>query len=319
MFIVNFYNKNLLSHSEGFLNTNINNILDSEEVNYRYNAHNPYSIDLKKITLNKVGLKDDSFADYAFIEKNITDSIKLINKNNSLNSKYIPKDLSTIDSKFTTGSLKIRKIVLGHITKLFEEANKDNINTLKINSAYRSYDLQNTLFNNKLAQQKKIYSDNKEAYNKASQVVAIPGTSEHQAGIALDLSTKSLNYTLVEDFSNTPEGNWLDDNCWKFGFVVRYPKSKTNITTIIYEPWHIRFIALPHSEIMFKNKLCLEEYIDFIKNTKLYSFKAFDNKDYKIFYYNRLDPNTHGIDIQKSKISDITKLNTDEFIITVSF
>jgi hypothetical protein len=89
---------------------------------------------------------------------------------------------------------------------------------------------------------------------------AAPGNSEHQTGLAIDVSCKSINFGLTNSFASTPEGLWLKDNCWRFGFILRYPKDKEHITGYAYEPWHIRYVGVPLAYYLYNNNLTLEEY-----------------------------------------------------------
>ena len=87
--------------------------------------------------------------------------------------------------------------------------------------------------------------------------MARPGTSEHQSGLAIDFST---NGSLSSGFAKTRQGIWLGQNAWEYGFILRYPADKTDITKIIYEPWHFRYVGYPFSKILHDRKICLEEF-----------------------------------------------------------
>ena len=98
-----------------------------------------------------------------------------------------------------------------------------------------------------------------EAYKKASAGVAIPGQSEHNAGICADILDKD-NFSLTEGFEDTKEFKWLSENAQNYGFILRYPKNKESITGIEYEPWHYRFVGLYHAKKIKESGLSLEEY-----------------------------------------------------------
>lgn len=117
--------------------------------------------------------------------------------------------------------------------------------TLTIISGFRSYDTQNRLYNNYVA---------KDGKAKADTYSARPGTSEHQTGLAMDLNS------LYTSFGDTKEGKWLADNCYKYGFIIRYPKGKESITGYIYEPWHVRYLGTDLATKVYNSGLCLEEY-----------------------------------------------------------
>lgn len=118
---------------------------------------------------------------------------------------------------------------------------------LYVASGFRSYDFQNMLYNNYVAMDGKANAD---TYS------ARPGHSEHQTGLAFDLNQ------VADYFAYTPEGIWLADNCWKYGFIIRYPLGKEAQTGYKYEPWHVRFIGKDNAEKVYKSGLCLEEYLN---------------------------------------------------------
>lgn len=119
--------------------------------------------------------------------------------------------------------------------------------SLWVCSGYRSYYVQNSLYN---------YYVSIDGKNAADTYSARAGHSEHQTGLALD-----VNY--AEDFfEGTPEAKWLAENCWKYGFIIRYPKGKQNITGYIYEPWHIRYLGKEYAKAVYDSGLTLEEYLD---------------------------------------------------------
>ena len=129
-------------------------------------------------------------------------------------------------------------------------------------SAYRDYEYQKELFDDKVQrlQQEKGYSVTK-AREEAATVVAYPGTSEHQLGLALDL-VDARHVKLDESQENTAAYKWLYKHCAEYGFIVRYPNGKTDITGIIYEPWHFRYVGEEAAKIIMEKGITLEEYIE---------------------------------------------------------
>lgn len=111
-----------------------------------------------------------------------------------------------------------------------------------------------------------------------------------------------------------PEGKWVEENVWKHGFVLRYPKNKSNITGIQYEPWHIRYVGLPHSAIMQEKKFTLEEYLDFLKEKKEISTNV-EGKEYKVSYYKFSNNTTISVPINQHY--EISGNNMDGVIVTV--
>ena len=127
-------------------------------------------------------------------------------------------------------------------------------------SAYRSYDTQVYLFNNKISRLKNEGYDAVSARQEAARVVAVPGTSEHQTGMAFDIVAYSYQ-ALEEDQENTAEQKWLMEHCYEYGFILRYPKEKEDITGIIYEPWHYRYVGKEAALAIRDSGLCLEEWL----------------------------------------------------------
>ncbi len=133
----------------------------------------------------------------------------------------------------------------------------------RITSAYRSQDTQVELYNNKVWYYiDKGYSE-AEARKEAGTIIAVPGTSEHQLGLAVDLVDSSY-WVLDEAQENTPAQKWLMEHCWEYGFILRYPNDKTTATGIIYEPWHYRYVGKELSMELKPTGLCLEEYLNLL-------------------------------------------------------
>jgi len=121
-------------------------------------------------------------------------------------------------------------------------------------SGYRSYSRQATIYDKNVRQRGSAATN---------MVSAIPGHSEHQTGLAIDISCKELMGLLSESFADTSEGKWVQKNCHKYGFIVRYPKNKEKITGYSYEPWHIRYVGTEVSTYLHDNDITLEEYYDY--------------------------------------------------------
>ena len=131
---------------------------------------------------------------------------------------------------------------------------------VRISSSYRSYSTQKYLYNYKVNQYVNDGYSQEEAEAIAATIVAVPGTSEHQLGLAVDLT--DLEYRTLDELQETmPTQQWLMKNCWKYGFVLRYPNNKTDVTGIIYEPWHYRYLGKELAKEVYDSGLCLEEYL----------------------------------------------------------
>lgn len=135
-------------------------------------------------------------------------------------------------------------------------------------SGYRTYAYQEKLFTRKMNHYREQGFDEEAAKVQAAQIVAVPGHSEHQLGLAVDLavwSMKDLEDPLTTDFDKTETGKWLLKNSAHFGLILRYPKDKVDITHITYEPWHYRYVGQKAARIMYQKHLCLEEYLCALK------------------------------------------------------
>lgn len=178
----------------------------------------------------------------------------LVNRTYLLSKDYIPADLMVPDIPFSfTGTYEksyMRKQAAKSLERLFANAAKKGYQ-LKGVSAYRSYDRQKQIYNNNVRNR---------GTAKTDKVSAVPGSSEHQTGLSIDVSCNSVNCELEKSFGKTPEGKWLKSNCHKYGFIIRYPKNKSKITGYSYEPWHIRYVGKNLAKHLYENKLTLEEY-----------------------------------------------------------
>ena len=151
------------------------------------------------------------------------------------------------------------------LQEMLGDAKKEGLNII-VCSSYRTYDKQKQLFVNKVGEYlKKGYSYN-EAQDKASMWVAKPNTSEHQLGLAVDLVSRD-NQRLDKSQEKTEEQRWLMENCQRYGFILRYPSDKSNLTGVNYEPWHYRYVGKEHAKKITRQGICLEEYLDNLKNS----------------------------------------------------
>ena len=128
-------------------------------------------------------------------------------------------------------------------------------------SSYRSQEKQQQLFDNKVARLVGQGLSDDEAHEQAAMVVALPGTSEHQTGLALDIVDID-NQNLDDTQKDTPVQQWLVKNCWQYGFILRYAAEKTDVTGITYESWHYRYVGKEAAKVIFEQGLCLEEYLN---------------------------------------------------------
>lgn len=179
----------------------------------------------------------------------------LVNKEYSLDENYAPEDLVKVDVPTVLENPEVnqlREVAADALKAMFDHAKESDV-YLHARSGYRSYQTQVQLFQN--------YSDNhgEEAANRYS---ARPGQSEHQTGLVMDVTSESVNYQLEESFGETKEGKWLRDHGHEFGFIIRYPEGKEDITGYIYEPWHIRYLGIDVAIKVYESGLTYEEYLE---------------------------------------------------------
>ena len=176
----------------------------------------------------------------------------LINKQNSIPEDYTFQ-LGTIK-----GSMQCDKRILEDLFAMLEAAEKDGVN-LTICSPYRDLEYQQMLFKRKIKRYMNRGMSYMEAYQLSSQSVTVPGASEHQIGLALDIVCNDY-MSLDEGFGDTKAGKWLAANSCRFGFILRYPEGKENITGIEYEPWHFRYVGKAAAPVIMEQGITLEEF-----------------------------------------------------------
>lgn len=174
----------------------------------------------------------------------------------------IPDDWS-VDLTMTRYGYEVDSRITEDVDALISAAANDGV-SLIICYGYRTLEQSQQLFDKQLKKQLSYGLSQEAAYLEAKRWVAPPGTSDHHTGLALDIVTPS-HQVLNHDFANTDAGIWLKANSWKYGFVVRFPADKQDITGITYEPWHVRFVGKEHAASMYEHNKCLEEYV-----TRLY-------------------------------------------------
>ncbi|QXE20763.1 D-alanyl-D-alanine carboxypeptidase family protein [Clostridium sp. 001] len=188
--------------------------------------------------------------------KNTGSFLILVNKNHRLSSNYIPENLTMPNVGFSSSASHEEKMMQGEaaeqLENLFKYAHKKGINLYGV-SAYRSY-----------KSQKQVYDERVRRVGKkqADEYVAYPGTSEHQTGLAIDVTNEDgAQGRLMVDFGQTREGKWLKANAYRFGFIMRYPKEKEAITGYNYESWHIRYVGVKAAKEIYGKNIVLEEYL----------------------------------------------------------
>ena len=227
-------------------------VLDKEERAYDYyNTASPEEWDVEE---PKSSTKVKEPQQYIEVDTEPDSYTVLVNREYPISKYYVPADLVVPNVAFsfygTYEKSYVRKQAAKALEKLFAGAQEEGY-MLKAVSAYRSYERQTQIYNNNV---------NTRGTNKTNKVSAKPGSSEHQTGLAIDVSCNSVGCALELSFGRTSEGKWLKKNCHKYGFIIRYPKNKTKITGYSYEPWHLRYVGKNLAKYLKKNKMTLEEY-----------------------------------------------------------
>ena len=205
-----------------------------------------------------------------------------------------------------TSDMEICRDVVEPLNRMLDDFKAaTGLKTLMINSAYRTYEAQETLFNDKVASVGEA---------QAKKLLSLPGYTEHHTGLSFDFQVydngKSYDYTGLGDYA------WIGEHCSDYGLIVRYTAKKTAITGINSEPWHFRYVGVPHASIMAKRNLCLEEYIDELKHYtfgKNHMIFTQDDVRYEIYY----TPST-TLQVPTDAEYRISGNNIDGFIVTVS-
>ena len=180
--------------------------------------------------------------------------ILLVNKQHTIPEDY-EFTLGTIK-----GSMRCDERIIEPLTQMFAAAKEDGVNLI-VCSPYRDMARQEYLFERKVKSYLKTGMSYMEAYKAASITVTVPGASEHQVGLAVDLISDTYS-SLDVGFANTTAGQWLNEHSWEYGFILRYPLGKEEITGIQYEPWHFRYVGIEAAEIITKDRITLEEFVE---------------------------------------------------------
>ena len=181
----------------------------------------------------------------------------LVNKEHILDKDYVPLEMYVVDEnennfhQFKDASLKpmLRSDIKEYVDKLINDAQELGLPII-VDSGYRSFKYQQVILDALI----------KEKGDEAFKLVALPGASEHQTGLAIDFAYYENGIYNDDVKENDKEAIWLKNNAWKYGFILRYPKGKENVTGYNFEPWHFRFVGLKLAKYLFKNDLTLEDY-----------------------------------------------------------
>ena len=220
---------------------------DEYENDYKEYREKNKDLSIEKVITNvNIGLNYDYYT-HTKATKDLNTNTILVNKYNYLTEDYVPENLQTVDKKYSSKTLQLVDYAKEAFEELSEAAAKENYTVLAM-SSYRSYQYQYNLYN------RYVSTDGVEAADTYS---ARPGYSEHQTGLAVDVYNGKIDFT---NFENTKEYNWMQDNAYKFGFILRFPKDKVLETGYQYESWHYRYVGKEIAKYIHDNNLCFEEY-----------------------------------------------------------
>lgn len=222
-----------------FIYKNLNEYLSFSNDNYKEveevitlvntKAYIPFYSEIKETDINKKNLM-------------------LVNKFNKLPDKFIPKDLVKVSLQYAYDNNQLTKEANDAYFQMCQNGKSNNNLTLIATSSYRSYESQDNIY--------KTYKS-KQSEKVADTFCARPGHSEHQTGLTVDILSSKSN---MDNFHETKEYEYLKDNSYKYGFILRYPEKKEYITGYKFEPWHYRYVGKEVAEYIYKNNITFDEY-----------------------------------------------------------
>lgn len=242
----------------------------------------------------------------------------LILVNNNTEYFGFNEELESVTQKITeegrtgfSGSddeVRLRPVFFEALADMLERFSQEkHINDIVILDGYRTSEEQKALYDADLAQ----------TGAETSERVAKPGFSEHQTGYACDLTTST-----TWDYDGQGDYSWIDEHCWEYGIILRYPENKTDITQIQYEPWHYRYVGIPHAFYMSQNHITLEEYTELLRTNYAYESQhleiQYDANNKCEVYFVKSDDSSQNtyIPVPSGKKYEISGNNSDGFIVT---
>lgn len=239
---------------------------DGKEYVYMYRVHNKTLVEDGHFSLSDtVEFTNDLSAYEQYMAPADRDAyLLLVNKETLLDKDHIPDDLTDVTATRKDGrnTQQMRETAARALEALYIEMYAAGYTDVSVTSAYRSYEYQNQLFNTYIGNEMAAGHNREEAEKIVSTYSARPGTSEHQSGLCCDMHNLGA---ANQAFADQEAYKWLCDNAWKFGFILRFPEGKEEITGYTFEPWHYRFVGRYHAEKIHNFKMCFEEYLELIK------------------------------------------------------
>lgn len=222
-------------------------------------------------------------------------------------------DLRSQSYKSQDKNVRLDKNVIQNLNQMMDAFAQNTGKTdVMIASGYRDRELQTKLYREDLESRQ----------TSTSLFVTKPGFSEHHTGLSFDLGLWPTN-GFHREYTGSGEYQWIAKNCYRYGFVVRYKSDKVNVTKIGNEPWHIRYVGVPHAYIMEKENLCLEEYIQYLKNFPYEGnhLMVTDDQNHRYEIYYKAAPagqETVSVPVPENEDYDISGNNIDGFIVTIT-
>lgn len=243
------YNKKIVPFvkEKYFIYTNINRYLD-------YQKKNKDSKEETIISLVNVNRDKDYYADLINTEVSLNEAM-LVNKYHALTKDYEALNIIKTSSSYSYANNELNETAYNAFKELADAAKIEG-HLIIINSSYRSYERQDELWNAR---------KNSFGIRKADQYAARAGSSEHETGYAIDVADFNDQN---DEFGKTESFTWMINNCYKYGYILRYPENKENITGYSYEPWHYRYLGKDLATKVYKSGLTFDEYYEFYLNNK---------------------------------------------------
>lgn len=189
--------------------------------------------------------------------------VVLVNRDNPLERYFRPENMIDISGyvRSQRTPMLLEENAANAFIKMIASMHEYGITNIAAISGFRDWDRQNILHNNQVHFWTR-HLPIEEARERAATVVAPPGASEHQTGLAIDVSSACIGFALSERFEQTEGFRWLSENAHTYGFIIRYPRGSTEITGVIFEPWHLRYVGTDHATRIFEAGVTLEEYLN---------------------------------------------------------
>ena len=185
----------------------------------------------------------------------------LVNREHPVGADYEPDDLVKLKNVMPSSLVTVKgsdiegdRTAANAMIEMFEAAKADGVTGWQISAGYRSYEYQQELFDEQVAEYRAEGFTQEKAVSATRNTVADPGASEHHTGLAFDITVPGVS------FKGTEQSDWISEHCWEYGFILRYPRGKENVTGVTYEPWHYRYVGKDAAKAIMQAGGTLEEY-----------------------------------------------------------